>query len=80
LLEILRTVKVSLVPVPRRWMTTPVKVWMRSLPASMILKSTLTVSPARNSGMSERFLLLWMAATVGCMTFLSTSSSLRWDG
>jgi len=52
--DTLRTVKVlSVVPrFTRR--TTPWKTWMRSLSPSMMRVWTLTVSPARNSGMSIR--------------------------
>jgi len=49
---ILRTVKVSVVPIPRRWITTPWNFCNRSLLPSIILIVTETVSPARKSGHS----------------------------
>src|SRR5579863_3720600 len=44
-----RTVKVAFNPCPRRPMTTPEKIWMRSLSPSTTLVWTLTESPTPNS-------------------------------
>lgn len=49
---ILRTVKVAVCPLPRRWITTPWNFCKRSLLPSRILIVTVTVSPAPNSGHS----------------------------
>ena len=46
--------KVSPMPPPWRRMTMPWKTWTRERVPSMTLTWTLTVSPARNSGTSER--------------------------
>src|SRR5215210_2383262 len=52
--EILRTVKVSRSPPFCRRITTPWNTWTRSRVPSTTRTCTLTVSPGRNSGMSER--------------------------
>src|SRR5215468_9286274 len=52
--ETLRTVKVAAWPPPRRAITTPSKIWIRSLSPSRIFTWTRTVSPARNGGRSRR--------------------------
>src|SRR5580765_227123 len=51
--ETLRTVNVSPTPPPWRRMTTPLKTWTRERVPSTTLTCTLTVSPARNAGMSS---------------------------
>ena len=63
-LAILRTVKVSVDPEPRRWMTTPWKAWRRSLLPSLILIVTVTVSPAPNSGHS------WVSTNLAVMSLM----------
>src|SRR6185369_9985422 len=49
-----RTVKVSFRPRPRLPMTTPEKIWMRSLSPSTTLVCTRTLSPTSNSALSLR--------------------------
>src|SRR5580704_19143519 len=49
-----RTVKVSLRPPPRLPMTTPAKIWMRSLSPSTTLVCTFTESPTANFASSLR--------------------------
>src|SRR5580693_3326975 len=49
-----RTLNVSLMPVPRLPMTTPEKIWMRSLSPSTTLVCTRTVSPTLNLASSLR--------------------------
>src|SRR5262245_23981649 len=51
---ILRTVNSSRVPLPRRAMTTPLKIWIRSLSPSRMRVWTFTVSPIENSSGSAR--------------------------
>jgi hypothetical protein len=51
---ILRTVKVSRTLSPWRPMTTPWKTWIRERVPSVMFTCTLTVSPGKKSGMSER--------------------------
>src|SRR5438309_822527 len=62
--DTLRTVKVVMACARLRRMTTPSKIWMRSLSPSLILVCTLTVSPTRKSGMARRF----SAFTFRCST------------
>src|SRR5271157_246205 len=50
-----RTVKVEFNPCPRRPMTTPEKIWMRSLSPSITLVWTRTVSPTPNSEAPLRY-------------------------
>src|SRR3989442_5647742 len=50
-----RTVKVSFIPCPRRPITTPEKIWMRSLSPSTTLVWTRTVSPTPNSAAFLRY-------------------------
>ena len=52
--EILRTVKVSEIPPPRRLITTPSNTWIRSREPSTIRTCTRKVSPVRNVGKSVR--------------------------
>src|SRR6516225_10072426 len=49
--EILRTVKVSRDPPPRRAITTPANIWMRSFSPSRTLTWTRIESPGANGGM-----------------------------
>src|SRR5215212_1521079 len=51
--EFLRTVNVSPMPLPLRWMQRPSKFWMRSRLPSMTRYLTRTVSPARNAATSD---------------------------
>src|SRR5271169_5313473 len=50
-----RTVKVEFNPCPRRPMTTPEKIWMRSLSPSVTLVWTLTESPTPKLESSLRY-------------------------
>src|SRR6267143_765077 len=68
--ETLRTVKVELRCPRFRRMTTPSKIWMRSLSPSLILVCTRTVSPTRNCGS-------W-ARTSG-LTFRNSTSSIAFE-
>src|SRR5712692_5496010 len=68
--ETFRTVKVELKCPRLRRMTTPSKIWMRSLSPSLILVCTRTVSPTRNCGS-------W-ARTSG-LTFRSSTSSIAFE-
>ena len=59
--EILRTVKVSLMPLPLRPMTTPSKACRRSLSPSTTLTFTRTVSPDLKDGtLVLRLCLIWL--------------------
>src|SRR5438132_13789578 len=65
--DTLRTVKVELRCPRLRRMTTPSKIWIRSLSPSLIFVCTRTVSPTRNAGTCPR---------ASGFTFLSSTSSI----
>src|SRR5947207_13288607 len=65
-LEILRTVKDSLTPLPRRAMHTPSNAWRRSLSPSFTRTLTRSVSPARKAGTSVRSHSFWVSIN-GCI-------------
>src|SRR5712672_2586008 len=68
--ETLRTVKVELRCPRFLRITTPSKIWMRSLSPSLIFVCTRTVSPTRNSGICPR--------TSG-LTFRCSTSSIAFE-
>src|SRR3984893_135396 len=59
-----RTVKISLVPLPRQPITMPSKIWIRSRVPSTTFACTLTVSPGINVGTFLR----WDSASSRAMT------------
>src|ERR1700722_19786873 len=75
--EILRTVKVSLFPRPRRLITTPSKTWMRSLSPSLTFMWILTVSPGRNVVLCSAVDVFFFSSNAAIIAVLLDFLSLR---
>src|SRR6266550_2555998 len=65
-----RTVKLALIPPPRRRMTTPSNTWIRSRFPSITLTLTRTVSPTPNSG-TDFFSIVDVTAIIAWVGFIA---------